>query len=337
MQHHTAAPRLARHRIFASRNLDETEAFLHGKDFGFTVARGEEQALDAEINGIYLPQGRHADYSSYIGYTRYGAPMTLQAERQRDDYWMQFVTQGRLEVTTGGHVVVCDTARAAVASPTRHDYYLVRAAAGCVVVRVCFTKPALTAQLETLLGEPPPRPLEFAGEIDLTGGHGPGLRRQVQWAMADCEDSASSFHDPAVMRVFEQLLLTRMLLSQPNTYSAALRRADRVVSPRDVRRAVAFIEAHLAEPIAVSDIVRAAGVPGRTLFAHFRAIHGVPPMAYLRAARLRRAREALLRADPGESVTTIATGCGFDHLGRFAGTYRRQFGEAPSATLRRRG
>jgi AraC-like DNA-binding protein len=34
-----------------------------------------------------------------------------------------------------------------------------------------------------------------------------------------------------------------------------------------------------------------------------------------------------------ETVTEIATGLGFDHLGRFAGRYKKFYGEPPSATL----
>jgi AraC-like DNA-binding protein len=58
-------------------------------------------------------------------------------------------------------------------------------------------------------------------------------------------------------------------------------------------------------------------------------------MRYLRSARLARVREALIRADGAASVTDIAMGWGFSHLGRFAAEYRGQFGESPSETFRR--
>ena len=59
------------------------------------------------------------------------------------------------------------------------------------------------------------------------------------------------------------------------------------------------------------------------------------PMEFLRHVRMRLARQRLLHARPGDSVTGIATRCGFAHLGRFAVDYKRRFGESPSETLER--
>src|SRR5260370_29518721 len=58
-------------------------------------------------------------------------------------------------------------------------------------------------------------------------------------------------------------------------------------------------------------------------------------MRYLRNVRFAKVRDALLRAEPEESVTVIAMACGFTHMSRFALEYRHRFGERPSATLRR--
>ena len=75
---------------------------------------------------------------------------------------------------------------------------------------------------------------------------------------------------------------------------------------------------------------------GRTLFKHFQAFKGIGPMGYLRRIRMDRVREALAAAESGETVTDIALRWNFHELGRFAGAYRRLYGEPPSATLRRR-
>jgi tetratricopeptide (TPR) repeat protein len=51
--------------------------------------------------------------------------------------------------------------------------------------------------------------------------------------------------------------------------------------------------------------------------------------------RLTRARQQLLQAGAEATVTDVAAANGFSQLGRFAGHYRRTFGEPPSVTIRR--
>ena len=51
--------------------------------------------------------------------------------------------------------------------------------------------------------------------------------------------------------------------------------------------------------------------------------------------RLARARRELLHAGPQATITDVALASGFSQLGRFAGQYRKAFGELPSTTIRR--
>jgi len=125
------------------------------------------------------------------------------------------------------------------------------------------------------------------------------------------------------------------LESHEHNCSEAFRRIERHILPRDVKRAIGYIEAHLDSPITLPEIVAASRVPGRTLFEHFKHYRGLSPMGYVRMARYRKVRERLERAEPEEQVSEIAMGLGFDHLGRFAVEYRKRFGESPSETLRR--
>lgn len=328
-----AMPRLERHPVFASRDAGEVAAFLHRKCFRFDIDPREADGLDAEINGIYMPGGPD-DYTSFIGYARYGAPMTLTADWCRTDYWVQFVVSGQLRTTNAGEVVTCDATTASISSPTRRDYYVAEAGRDTVVIRLSFSKPAVLNHLATLLGEQPVSVPTFAPVLDLTTAHGRSLRHHVLSAVADFSDPGSALHRPAAMRALEQLLLT-LLLAQPNDADARLARAGSAIAPRDVARAVDYIEANLAAPIALADIVAAAGVPGRTLLTHFQRFKGVSPLGYLREARFRAARRALTSTARAATTTGIATSCGFDHLGRFAVEYRRRFGESPSETLRR--
>src|SRR5205085_9849311 len=129
---------------------------------------------------------------------------------------------------------------------------------------------------------------------------------------------------------------TGLLLSQQNSYTNALHQLETRVAPRDVQRAVDYIQGHLSAPLTLADIARASGIPGRTLLKHFQDHWGTSPMRYMRDARLARAREALQRRDRAETVTNIAMAWGFHHLGRFAVVYRAHFGESPSRTHARR-
>jgi AraC-like DNA-binding protein len=103
----------------------------------------------------------------------------------------------------------------------------------------------------------------------------------------------------------------------------------------DVRRAAQYIGAHLDDAMTIGDVAAAAGVADRTLYKHFHEVRGTSPMRYVRDCRFAQVREALLRAGPRDSVTTIAIRCGFCHLGRFSVEYRKRYGETPSQTLRR--
>ena len=86
----------------------------------------------------------------------------------------------------------------------------------------------------------------------------------------------------------------------------------------------------------VSDVCVALGISSRSLQACCRQQVGVSPSCYCRLRAMRRVYNVLMCSDPGTaSVAQIAKCHGFTGTGRFAAAYRRQFGELPSATLRR--
>jgi AraC-like DNA-binding protein len=111
--------------------------------------------------------------------------------------------------------------------------------------------------------------------------------------------------------------------------------------PRGRRAAIAItfeevVEANFDRPLLVSDICRIIGVSERTLRNVCQEQLGMSPHRFLALRRLHLARRALLRSDQySATVTGIAMSHGVWELGRFAAAYRLQFGESPSATLRR--
>ena len=171
--------------------------------------------------------------------------------------------------------------------------------------------------------------------MNLADGYGRRLAQILSAAVIEFERTNLVRWSPTAMIEFAEFVVTNLLLFHPHNYSDALRRSDRMITPRDINRAVDYLEAHVDAPVTVADLVAASQVSGRTLFQHFRDFRGMSPMRYLRNARFAKVRDALLRAEAEESVTAIASACGFTHLSRFAVEYRRRFGERPSDTLRR--
>jgi AraC-like DNA-binding protein len=322
------APLLQRHRIFHSRDTEETQAFLNGKNYRCDFRRQKTGELDTRLNGIYMP-------ALYIGYVQYGSlPVELSPAPVRNEYWIQLPVRGQLEATIGHDSVDCNPTRAAIASPARESCRFV-SNADSARIQLALTKSALMDQLAALLGEPPDRPPDFAPALDLTSGHGRSLARYVLLAAIDLDQPDSVLLNPLTMSAFEQLIMTGLLLSHPHSYSDRLNGRVWSIAPRDVKRAIDYMESRLDTPVTLTDLVAASGVPGRTLFKHFRDSKGVSPMRYLRNARFEKVRRALARAEPGDSVTAIAMAWGFSHMGRFAVEYRARFGESPSDTLRK--
>jgi AraC-like DNA-binding protein len=194
------------------------------------------------------------------------------------------------------------------------------------------------AQIErvcaTLLGRALSQPLDFTFSLSPTSpAHGRFV--QAMTMAASLADEPAKF--PLLVANLEQLVMGMLLLAQPNNYTDALADPHAWVSAASVRRAMEYMEAHIDEPLTVTEIARHAGVGLRSLQAAFRSCFGTTPSMWLRDKRLDRVHETLVTAVPGStSVTRVAMELGFVHLGEFAAYYRRRFGVKPSDTLAKR-
>jgi AraC-like DNA-binding protein len=105
---------------------------------------------------------------------------------------------------------------------------------------------------------------------------------------------------------------------------------------RSLSLASEYMAAHLDRPVSLAKVARAAGTSVRSLSRDFQRQCGVSPMRFLRMRRLDASNRDLLEAEASSTtVTAVALRYGWGHLGRFAGDYRRRFGESPSETLAR--
>lgn len=316
--------------VFRTGDLGQARDFLNAFGFTFEVARRERRGLDlcvdsedlASTSVIYMQRGAHAELTQQEG------------SRACGDYWIVLPVRETMQAAVAGDSMVLGPGRGFVSSPNRR--FSLKTMGRGATFNIGFTEAALRRRLAGLLGDEPPGPLEFASTIDLANGVGHGLARHVRHIMGDFVSGRSIFVDPVMARSLEDAMICQLLLAHPHTFSQRLARLDCGIAPRDMRRATEFIEAHLDLPVTIGDIAEASGIAGRTLFKHFQAVRGVSPMRYMRDRRFQKARQALLRAEVGMSVTGIAVQSGFSHLGRFAVEYRKRFGETPSETLLRR-
>jgi AraC-like DNA-binding protein len=112
--------------------------------------------------------------------------------------------------------------------------------------------------------------------------------------------------------------------------AASKRRAD------IMRRFEILMQSRPKSAWSIAEICADLRVPPRTFRALCISHLGVGPHRYLLLRKLQSVRHVLRRGGSGESrIAGIAQQHGFVTLGRFAASYREQFGELPSETLRR--
>lgn len=144
-----------------------------------------------------------------------------------------------------------------------------------------------------------------------------------------------SLTHPEVAWALEQALVRAMLTCMADDPRADVERRARRHA-RILARLEDFLAVNGGRPIYLAELCAAVGASERTLRLCCEEHLGMGPIRYLWLRRMHLARQALSLADPAKTtVTQVATRFGFWELGRFAVSYRRLFGEPPSASLHR--
>jgi AraC-like DNA-binding protein len=140
---------------------------------------------------------------------------------------------------------------------------------------------------------------------------------------------------PAVAKAIEQELARATIACLTESVAVENSRARRPQTAV-MRRFEQVLGANPNELLYITDVCASIGVTDRTLRLHCQDHLGMNPQRYLWLRRMHLARRALASADGTvKTVTEIANDHGFGELGRFAVSYRKLYGEAPSVTLRR--
>lgn len=104
-----------------------------------------------------------------------------------------------------------------------------------------------------------------------------------------------------------------------------------------VQRLIDYIDQNLKQELSNDALAQYLNISQRSLYALFDNQLGSTPRQFIRQRKLERIHTCL--SDPNctvRNLTELALDYGFTHLGRFSDSYRQQFGELPSETLKRR-
>jgi len=134
---------------------------------------------------------------------------------------------------------------------------------------------------------------------------------------------------PLGASLFKEALITAFMQSWPQSPPKTAIQSAR---PRNLKRALDWIQAHLGEEFTVLDIARNAGQSVRSLQISFQRNMGMNPLNYVQRLRLQQIHYDLLYGDADENISEIAARWGFSHMGYFAARYRALYGVSPSST-----
>jgi AraC-like DNA-binding protein len=305
-------------RLFESYDLEETCDRMSAVLRPHSVRR-ETQAVQARA---YMDMVRFA--GTTISAIDYGTAVRVSAGSRSDYYAIIFCLRGTAEVFVDGEEVLIQTSKALVTRPGSH----IEAHFGpdCEQMHIRIEAKALAAHTGL-------RSVDFGNSLDLQQPAMQPWADQIRALVTSQPLLRSAQNHPMAATSMEHLLIQLLMAGHP--YNDRSEKKQRSIAPGCVRKAEAFMKQRVAEPINLGDIAAAAGVPPRTLHQSFKQFRESTPMRYLCELRLERARNLLLLPGSGKQVIDVALECGFVHLGRFAGSYRRAFGENPSETLQR--
>jgi len=148
-----------------------------------------------------------------------------------------------------------------------------------------------------------------------------------------CTEAEASEQMPRIQDNYMQIVATKLLV----LLRTNLTRPELNSSITTFEQIADYIKHNLKEDFSSEELARKAHMSPRSLYGLFERSVGLTPNRYIRQKRLERIHACLSDPTCGyRNVTELAMDYGFLHLGRFSEIYRKQFGELPTDTLKRR-
>ena len=139
--------------------------------------------------------------------------------------------------------------------------------------------------------------------------------------------------DPLIERRIEEMICLELLQNWAANSGLNLETGARSAAPRYVREAERIMVERAAEALSITEIAAELEISARSLSEGFRRFRGISPHDFMTAQRLDGLRRALLQAERGETVRSIASARGYVNFGAMTAAYRKRFGESPGQTL----
>jgi AraC-like DNA-binding protein len=313
---------LAAYKLVSTRDPDEAQSIVSRELTDSRIRRvRSSQQFQFEMNGVHFG-------GAFIGWNSYLTDIDVENGLVEDT--VAFVLGNRCPVFRMNDAAdACTPSTAVVVSPSSMS---IARPAGSSVFVLKASYQALERRFREITGHSPNATIRFDRTVDISNGPGAAARNTLLHVVSELEN-ANTLLTNASLRVAINDLLLGTLLSLPHSHTDQLLIDPDDAEPSVVRRAEEYLEAHLAEPIGIRDVVEACGCSTSALYRAFQRYRGFTPNEFLILRRLEAARRKLFSPSQDDTVASIALACGLPHLGRFAASYKRRFGESPSETL----
>lgn len=314
-------PAGGRSHDFVSHSVAETQAWLTA------LLRRDLRLEPLGSDGFEARLTACALAGAHLIQAEYPAGMRLKSGEGQDDLTIRIVAAGGSLYSAGRQTLAAVPGRGLVLNTGLCES--AEYAPGSV--HMTFTLPGeeVTRILQAAFERPVKQRLAIAAGFELATADGAAIE-------AGLTGEAPLAAAPRASRLLRDALVMLVLARFPHPYAAWFETPAAAPAPWQIRRAMAFIDAHGAGPLTVQEVADAVGIGLRSLQEGFRKHRHISPHDYIKQARLARARSELLDPASTRSIEAIARHWGFVNRGHFALDYRTAFGEQPSETRRRR-
>ena len=314
--------------IFQSSDIEEAHDLI-AKNF----SRHSLQILSSKQNLSSRYDGLFFNNMGLMCGT-YGADVRINPESNQY-FFTQTTLAGHTRVSMANEAVDTGNGTTVVVSPSAN--YEMNLGQGSSRLIAMFEREALEKQLSRMLNADLDKPLMFDLSMEDNRGQRSTWLRSLDFLCDQFSLSQDLASSESFLAHASDLLMTQLLSGQSHNFSEQLHHDPVIHSPRHVRRAIAYIENHIHEPISLAEMAEAVGVTARTLQKGFIKYLESTPSEYIRRLRLNCIHDELTRANELDTqVSSVLMDYGITSFGHFSKLYKSVFGCTPAETLRRR-